>query len=422
MAGVVNFAPPQGKSPAASFVMIKKIVQLNGWQKLKQLFGKLHLWLGLASGLVLFVICLSGSLLVFAPDIEELLSAGKYRAQKPAGISAPLPAETLMAGVQDSFPGHNLTTVFIPEDKDQCWQITMRRPDQKKEGARPDKASMGKSTGARNISLLVNPYTGAIQGNTRGSAFFPTVEKLHRYLLFDPSVGKIITGTAVLIFVFIIISGLIIWLPKKARQLRQGLVFKKHSHWKRRNYDLHRILGFYTAFPLLFIALLGLTWAFDWYNTGFKKMMGVYKPKSNKEQKQVHIDTAAARFTMADYLKTAEARLPYAGNWRIQLPGHDNPAVTLSKFHSGFWAPATADKVQINPATGEIAKVEIFAEKKLGEQIALSVRPLHTGNIYGGFTKIIYLLISLIAASLPITGTFIWWNKRKKTKGRNVEM
>jgi uncharacterized iron-regulated membrane protein len=57
---------------------------------------------------------------------------------------------------------------------------------------------------------------------------------------------------------------------------------------------------------------------------------------------------------------------------------------------------------------------EIFSEKPFNVQIASLIKPIHTGEIFGTFSKIIYFLACLIATSLPITGTLIWLNKMKK--------
>ena len=38
---------------------------------LKQIFGKLHLWLGLATGLVVLIVAGTGILLVFEDELDE---------------------------------------------------------------------------------------------------------------------------------------------------------------------------------------------------------------------------------------------------------------------------------------------------------------------------------------------------------------
>src|SRR5690606_36647497 len=53
---------------------------------------------------------------------------------------------------------------------------------------------------------------------------------------------------------------------------------------------------------------------------------------------------------------------------------------------------------------------------KGGEKMRSLNFDLHVGSIGGMFTRILAFLISLICASLPVTGFIIWYNKHKKRK------
>ncbi|MNL59158.1 hypothetical protein D3C87_1828610 [compost metagenome] len=87
----------------------------------------------------------------------------------------------------------------------------------------------------------------------------------------------------------------------------------------------------------------------------------------------------------------------------------------------GFFALAASDKIQLDKYNGKTLKVERFEDKKFNEQIAASIRPLHTGEIFGTFSKILYFISCLIATSLPITGTIIWLNKLKKKPAKTAK-
>ena len=70
----------------------------------------------------------------------------------------------------------------------------------------------------------------------------------------------------------------------------------------------------------------------------------------------------------------------------------------------------------LDALTGKVKKKEVFRDKPFNERISGSIKALHTGNVYGTFTKILYFIACLIATSLPITGTLIWWNKLRKKR------
>lgn len=113
-------------------------------------------------------------------------------------------------------------------------------------------------------------------------------------------------------------------------------------------------------------------------------------------------------------LKIAAGQLNYAGVTRLGFPEAKTVTFTVSKNNSNAWNTAAADKLVIDAYSGSILKKEAFASKTTGQKIAASIRSIHTGEIYGMFSKIIYFICCLIATSLPVTGTFIWINKMKK--------
>ncbi|WP_205502382.1 PepSY-associated TM helix domain-containing protein [Rufibacter psychrotolerans] len=415
------------------------------WRKL---FNDLHLWLGLASGLVLFVVCLTGTLFTFHTEIEEALEPQKYEVQVPANAVALSPDE-LTAQLQTSQKG-KVTALQISQDPTKPYRLTLKKEggekggkgkgEQAKSAAGPAAAKGGEgkkggpggkggSGGGRGTTYLVDQYTGEVKGTTEGPAseFFHTVEGLHRTLMVkaEPGTlnwGKIVVGAATIIFVFIILSGLVIWFPKKLKNWKQGLKIKTSGNWKRLNHDLHNTLGFYSSFLLLIMALTGLCWSFEWYRDGASALLGdkIFKQRAEKPLNSDPAGFAAQKPTLAEMIAIADGLLPYEGNYRISLPPDSAAAVVLNKTQSGFFTLAASDKVQLDQYTGKALKVEKFEDKKLNEQIAASVRGLHLGEIFGTFSKIIYFISCLIATSLPITGTLIWWNKLKKKSAKQV--
>src|SRR5690606_33090151 len=67
-----------------------------------------------------------------------------------------------------------------------------------------------------------------------------------------------------LIFVVMLISGLVLWWPKK-KKAKQRFTIKWNARWRRKNYDLHNVMGFYVMWIALVLALTGLIWGFQWF-------------------------------------------------------------------------------------------------------------------------------------------------------------
>ena len=104
--------------------------------------------------------------------------------------------------------------------------------------------------------------------------FFQTTRELHRWLMDAPaakgqkSVGKAVVGVTTLLLVVILVSGLVIWIPRTRKALKHRLKVSCNKGWRRFWYDSHVALGFYAALFLLVMALTGLTWSFGWYRKG----------------------------------------------------------------------------------------------------------------------------------------------------------
>lgn len=406
----------------------------------RKFVNDLHLWLGLASGIVLFIVCLSGTIYTFHTEVEEWLEPAKYSVDyngKPA-----LSTDVLLPLLEKELKG-KITSLEIPASKEKPYRISVKKEDlssQKSQvpanesgtsiakksrnehtKAQPSGDKKGQQAGhggGRGKTYLIDQYTGAVKGTTEGPAskFFLTMMQLHRWLLIEGGVGKMIVGVCTIIFILMIISGLVLWIPSRLRNLKNGFRIKTRANWKRINHDLHNTLGFYSSFLLLIMALTGLCWSFEWYKNGLSKLLGdeVFKQRKEKPVPIVATGVNADALPLSKLIQTANAVLPYEGSYKISIPADSTSAVVFAKTKEGFFALSAADKVQLDPFSGKALKIDRFAAKPLNEQIAATIKPLHLGEIYGTFSKILYFIACLIATSLPITGTMIWINKMKK--------
>lgn len=421
----------------------------------RKLIGDLHLWLGIGAGLVLFVVCLSGTLYTFRNELVEAVEAKAYHVVAPAGTQ-PLPASTLIASLERAHPQSQVTALMVPQAPDRAWTLTLTtkaalqrqlaeeakeraeaaRADGKglkgEHGGRGGKGGRGKKGGHGRThdsqTLLVNPYTGAVQGSvdTGLSKFFFGVMGLHRWLLIEGGVGQVIVGTSTVIFLVLELSGLVLWAPAKLKQWRNwkmwksGFNIKWDANWKRINHDLHNTLGFYSFALLTVMALTGLCWSFEWYRNGASVLLGakVFGFRSEKPLSSTLPAAPSRPLSANEFLTLTTRQLPRPGVVYLTLPKGPEGAATIYKTPTGFFTLAASDRLTFDQYSGAVLKADIFATKPWNEQLVALIRPLHMGDVYGTFTKILYFIACLIATSLPITGVIIWLNKLQKTNKR----
>ena len=75
--------------------------------------------------------------------------------------------------------------------------------------------------------------------------------------------------------------------------------------------------------------------------------------------------------------------------------------------------------LQFDQYSGQLLNKKTYADKNNGEKIRSLNYAIHSGGILGLPGKILAFFASLISASLPVTGFYIWWgrnNKKKKAK------
>jgi uncharacterized iron-regulated membrane protein len=398
--------------------MARPSVSKTNWQRIRKLFNDIHLWLGLTSGLVVLVICFSGTIYVFNTEITENSAPHLYKVAPMPG-SARIPVDSLIEKVKTE-SGGNIISISIPADLNRTYQFNLKKQGDDSRGG---------------IAYMVNPYTGKITGTSKDKngtkEFMSTMFSLHRWLLLDKiekpiiedlpnkELGSMITGSAAILFTLGCITGIIIWFPQRLKNWKQGLKVKWTAGWKRTNHDMHSSLAFYAVFFLLLMGLTGPQWSFEWYRNGLQKSLGTYKPKDAPKEKSIKSTlqgkgTHVASLSIADYLTAADKTLNYPGNYLITLPADSVGATVISKTKLGFFAPAAPDRITLDQYNGNVLRIDIFKDKPFNERIAGSIKAIHVGNVYGSFTKILYFLACLVATSLPVTGTMIWLNKLGK--------
>nr|WP_321410504.1 PepSY-associated TM helix domain-containing protein [uncultured Carboxylicivirga sp.] len=227
---------------------------------MKTLFRKLHLWLSLPVGLVIKILCLTGAILVFQQPMLEYLNPDKYFVKEVADqpLSISLLMEKATEQVSDTI---ELSSITVQSENNRNYTLGIK--------------------GVRRGGIAIDPYTGTINNEEeKGKEFFNVILRLHRWLLFpvkrgEFSFGKFLTGSSTLLFFFILITGIVIWVPKSLKLLKQRLRIKTGKGTYRLWYDTHLAGGIYASIILIALCLTGLTWSFDWYRSGFYAVFGV---------------------------------------------------------------------------------------------------------------------------------------------------
>ncbi|WP_339874373.1 PepSY-associated TM helix domain-containing protein [uncultured Algoriphagus sp.] len=374
---------------------------------LKKTINKLHLWLGLSSGLVVFIVAVTGCIYAFQAEIKDLTYS--FMSVEPQE-KAVLPPSEISGIAQEAFPEGHLHAILYPTEEKSAQAIFF---------------SYGEGHDHYQTAYI-NPYTGELlKLKDEYADFFRIVLDGHFYLWLPPEIGQPVVASFTLIFLFMVISGLILWWPKKKKNLKQSLKIKWSARWRRKNYDLHQVLGFYAMTFALVFAITGLVWGFLWFRDGVyfvasggEKFVEYYDPVSDSTQ------TYQGEIPALDAVwMKMNAEYPNSDWIEVHPPGFEGAAIAANANPdaSTYWK---ADYRYFDQNTLEELPVDHFynrfEEATVAEKIMRMNYDVHVGAIAGLPGKILAFFLSAIIASLPVTGFLIWWGRRNKAKKEQV--
>ncbi|WP_426292748.1 PepSY-associated TM helix domain-containing protein [Dyadobacter endophyticus] len=364
----------------------------------KKIASQLHLWLGVSSGLVVFIVALTGSILVFEEELEPVIYRKLHVVEVPKDQS-PLPMDNLHATVASAYPKQRIARIAIEPHPDRTVIFGLVKGKKEKDV----------------LSVAVNPYTAEITDTRReNESFFHIVLQLHRYLCLEDT-GKLITGVACVMFLVIMITGLVLWWPNR-KQTKQRLTIKWGAKFKRLNWDLHAVFGFYVLPFTFLIALTGLVWSYKWVNNMIYLAFDGKPQQKREAPANMGITNAASTGTLAKITAETNRLLPHPGRIQFTLPESDSLSITISKVNENASIANVVDFLYFDQNDGHLISKRLYDDETTGMKVRRLVFPIHTGSIWGLPTKILALLVALITATLPVTGVIIWVGRKFKKK------
>ncbi|MVN22911.1 PepSY-associated TM helix domain-containing protein [Mucilaginibacter arboris] len=382
----------------------------NNTSLFKKVNAFLHLWLGLISGLVVFIVSITGCLFSFQKEISDVVYRKEFFITPQAsGKTLPITRLKQIADHSLGIPSNFITT--YQKDKTHTWEFMCYKPGDQK-------SFFWFGTIDSYKSVFINPYSGKITGvMDYKNNFFVIVKSIHWSLLLNDKYGQPIVGYSTLIFVILLISGLILWWPKNLKKANfdKSFKIKWKAGFKRLNYDLHNVPGFYALFIGIILGLTGMVFAMKWFETSVYILTNqslkppVFKSiNSDTTQKALNNPLDIAFFT-------AKRSMPEAQ--RIGLsPATGTKGAIYILGYRGKEIYYDYDQLQFDQYTGKLLNRQNFRDKNSGEKIIGMNYDIHVGAILGLPGKILAFLASLICASLPVTGFIIWLGKKKKSK------
>jgi uncharacterized iron-regulated membrane protein len=375
----------------------------------------LHLWLGLTSGIIVFIVCFTGGIWVWRYEVWRFTEKHWYvqAQQKPY-----LPPSELIARSSAYFKNQHITNDTLTSIK--YWKagrsvtLNFTLPEQQQ------------------AEIYLNPYTGEILKDQREQSpadnFFVFVRAGHRFLWLPRNIGSPVVGSACIIFVITIITGLIWWYPKRwtKKTVKDSFTVKWRAKWKRLNIDIHNVIGFYSVLFILALTLSGIFFTFEWFQ------QGTYKVLTWKTLDEEHLDprsdttaTIAKFIHPEDFIwnKLSRKHDGKFGSISINIPDKPSAAYEATVyFGDGTLLYNKAvnffDQKMLTELSPLMQSDQPYNNLSTGEKLFRMNFDIHTGQILGLPTKILAFFACMIGASMPVTGFMIWYNRKWGSRKR----
>lgn len=370
--------------------------------QIKKTIGKIHLWLGLSSGLVVFIVAITGCIYAFQAEIQDLIQPYRFVESKEKPF---LPPSRIRKIADAKLPGKHIHGVLY-QGKENAAQAIYYKYQEYYD------------------FVYVNPYSGEVlKVKNEYASFFRFILDGHFYLWLPHEIGQPVVASFTLVFVLMLISGLYLWWPRNKKGVRKNFTIRWDARWRRKNYDLHRVLGFYIIAIGLILGLTGLVWGFEWFRDSVHEVAGgekslVYEePESNAAPSDQQFSD---NLHPVDYLwYQMQDKYPHAGSIEMHFPSTEKSPihVAINPDPGTYWQ---IDYIYFDQYTfREIEAEHIysrFEDANAADKLIRMNYDIHTGAILGLPGKILAFLSSLLIASLPITGFLIWIGRNKQHK------
>lgn len=378
---------------------------------MKNLIRSIHLWLSIPFGIIITLVCFSGAMLVFEPEITEMCHPERFYVKEVKADRLPVGelVEKVAATLPDSVA---VTGVSIFSNPQRVYQVNLSKPHR--------------------AYVSIDQYTGEIMGLKVREGFFSHMLNLHLWISksLKPGngivSGKLIVGVSTIVFVFVLITGVIIWWPKTLKSLKNRLKISIRNGGWRFWYDLHLAGGMYALIFLLAMALTGLTWAFPWYRSAFYKVFGVEMQNRPAKEKIASSNTKGKEMQGKSRDGNANQERNSYVSWQhvYEQLSESNPdfkQITVSSksatvLFDRLGNQRATDRYAFNPKDGEITEVTKYEDQDKSLKIRGWIYSVHVGSLGGMFTRILAFIAALIGASLPLTGYYLWI---KRIYGKN---
>lgn len=360
-----------------------------------------HLLVGVLAGLVILMMSITGVLLTYERQLVAWAEDGYVAEHKET--EPRLSVDELIGRAQKAEPDAERLTFILKNDPDAVVRVTA----------------------GRNRDLLIDPVTGDVllQGQSATRKFFRTVMYVHRWFALSAdsrATGRAITNTSNLLFLFLLCTGIYLWLPRvwSRAVLKTKVLFNgRAGSGKARDYNWHHVFSFWASIPLLIIIATATVFYYPWSNAMVYGAFGEQPPargQGSSATRRLTDDAVPLSYAQLFSVVLEEGSARGIANWKsvsLEVPAAADADARFRIDQSIGGQPAKATRLTLDRESGDVSRWRIFADNTPGARARSTIRFLHTGEVFGVVGQSVAGIASLAACFLVWTGFALAWRR-----------
>ena len=346
----------------------------------------IHTWSGLIFGLVVSVICLSGSIIVFRQEVESppKLGAG-------AVDSRNISLDASAREIGRLRPGVRVTRVRFPWNRNEPYVFQVRAEDK------------------QTRRIVFDASSGQVVGEQANAAWLTWMIDLHRNVLAAKPGRKVVGVIGIISFLFAA-TGLLLWLINGANL--RALVTVRTGSPRRFNLELHRAAGLWALAFVVLVSLTGVALSYpQTFRDAWESATGT--PAAVRAPKATKIPVQQVR-SLDEYLAIGQKSMADGVPRELRVPESPTGLVSVRFWRAGDLTEAGSNRVYIDAASGTVLSTDRASDWPLGVRLFQAMAPIHYGEWGGLPIKIVWSILGVVPTVLFITGVLVWWRPRKK--------
>jgi uncharacterized iron-regulated membrane protein len=356
----------------------------------RRLNFQVHLWVGILLTLYMIVIGVTGSILVFRPELERLCGLKPWQKMRVSGPLADI--ATVVENLKTAYPRLHIVAVDAPSENDATFVAVLE--------------------GRGRIKVACNPTDGKVLGVfPRQRSWLDVILDLHESLLIPiHRTGRVLNGVGGALLLLLNLTGMVIWWPG-VRNWTRALKVDFRRNWRRINFDLHLAVGLWTILIASFWAFSAIYFA--WPREIFR-FVNSLSPVITAQAPSVSVppESNAPEPDLRSLVQQAHAIDPGTTLSGIDFPYSRRAPLSVLMRRGNSVGREYVDTVYFNPYSGEyISTWRYGVNQSLGDWIIWSQVPWHFGTYWGLGVKLVWAAAGLAIPLLAVTGLLMYWNR-----------